>query len=250
MKRLLVLLSLSLAHSISFGQTIWDKSNCEKCSENQFTFDKVTILKLEKDPSFNKFDNQIYKYNLSLGAMIIKNENDDESLGKYIKLSDIPSTDKFILIGDSFKNVLIQNVKTKLFYVTNSASFNYMDYSKSDENGFKTLIKHVPKALTVNEQELLNRYKSLIKSGQANANVLKSIQIKCMTRGYFDPQKMNKTHKQIWNKNILALKSKADKLSDIKYEDTDNKALDKLTMSELGSIHNINQWDSNFSTIE
>lgn len=253
MKKQLLLFLMLLTYSISIGQSKWDKSNCEKCSENQFVFDKITIAKLEKEPRFSESDEYADGRNLYFGAVILKNEEDSLSLGKYIKLSSILITDRFVLIGnsDADENVLIQNVKTKLFYVTNSISFDYIDYSRKDNDGFRGLIKIVPKVLSLKEQELIKRYKMLIKSGDANCIALRSIQNKCLTKGYFDDSKMTKIDRQTWNRNISALKVTYTKLNDIdKFEDKDNVAQDKLSTSELVSLEGFNTWLSNFFILD
>lgn len=244
---------------------------------------------------------------LYLGATILKTPED--TIGDYIKLIDIPLTDKFIVVSTSLtgepkskKNeyfidpkgdgkieivdqnsttefhiytrtkryyyyndefyygkdkILLQNVKSKLFYVVNSDALFY-DYSRCAELRYGAppatiykILPKTPKKPTVKEQELINRYKALIKSGDANTKILKSIQVKCLTRGYFDERKMTKIDKQTWNKNISALKVKAGKLSEIdRYEDKDDKAQDKLTISELGVLDSIYNWLSNYSAIE
>lgn len=252
MKKLLLSLSLLLTFSYSFCQSNWEKSNFENNEQELFTFDKLSIVRLEKESQIKKED-FINGNNLYLGAIILKNENDSLRSGKYIKLSAILSTDKFTSIATSPESGLrlLQNVTSKLFYVTNAPIYNFFDYSRSDENGFRTLIKVIPKPLTNKEKELLIRYKALIKKGQTNCAILQGIQRRCLTRGYFDERKMSKIDIQTWNKNLSALKITYQKLNDIdKYEDVDNHAQDKLSLSELGSLDNFNNWLFNYTKIE
>lgn len=257
MKKLLFTLSIALASLSIFSQThsYWDTSGCEKCTENVFTFDKLTITALEKYAKYSDdYDVKTpEKKDLATKALIYKNMNDSIAESS-IKLSAILPTDKFILIGTNgkFMLTLVQNLKTKKFYAIVTKSFDYMDYSRhgQDGHGFAQLIKIVPKVPSPKEAELLSRYKSIIKSANANAIVLQSIQRKYLTRGYFDADRVNNIDKQTYNKNLSTIKIKANKLADIaNYEDKDYKARDKLTISELGSLDNINNWNMQFYPI-
>lgn len=265
MKKLLFTLTIALASLSVFSQTqysfgqahsYWNTSGCEKCAENVFTFDKLTITALEKYAKYSDdYDvNTPEKKTKAIIALIYKNMNDSIAESS-IKLSVIPPPDKFILIGENkeFKLTLVQNLKTKKFYVLITKSFNYMDYSRhgADGYGFAELIKIVPKVPSPEEAELLSRYKSLIKSANTNTVVLQSIQRKCLTRGFFDDSKVKGIDKQTYNKNLSALKVKANKLDEIdRYEDKDGKARHKLTTSEIASLTDINNWNMNFYTID
>lgn len=228
-----------------------------------------------------------------LGATILKTPND--TIGDYIKLIDIPETDKFSVIAttkiephykivrsirkdqpnpfdsskmivdysyagevsyysgndESYKTkketkLLIQNLNTKLYYVLNLEAFEF-SYGQCDNLSYKVLAqiyKTVPKTLSKNEQDLVIRYKSLIKSANTNVAVLLSIQKKNLTRGYFDSDKVNAADRKIYNKNLDELKAKAQKLTEIdRNEDNDDIAQDKLTTAELASLSSINDWN-------
>lgn len=257
MKKLLFTLTIALTSLSIFSQTpsYWKTTGCEKCAENVFTFDKLTITALEKNTKYSDdYDlNTPEKKAKAINALIYKNMNDSIAESS-IKLSAILPTDKFILIGENkeFMLTLVQNLKTKKFYAIVTKSFDYMDYSRHGEDGygFAQLIKIVPKVPSPEEAELLSRYKSIIKSANANAIVLQSIQRKYLTRGYFDESKVKNIDKQTYNKNLSLLKVKANKLTDIaNYEDKDGKALHKLTTSELGSLDSINNWNMQFYPI-
>lgn len=253
MKKLLLSLSMLLICSISFCQSSWDKSNWENKEPELFTFDKLTIVRLEKESRFNKEDDLVNGHNLYWGAIIIKNENDSLKAGKYIKLPSILATDQFYFVGSSTVDdkMLLQNVKSKLYYVTTAPFSNYFDYSRTDADGFRDLIKRVPRKMTLADQQLVTKYKLLIKSGQANCTQLRSIQNKCLTKGYFDESKMSKLDIQNWNKNLSALKATYAKLNDIdKYEDKDDRAQNKLSSAELVSLGDFNTWLSNYIKIE
>ncbi|WP_291132619.1 hypothetical protein [Flavobacterium sp. UBA7682] len=142
--------------------------------------------------------------------------------------------------------LLIQNLNTKLYYVLNLEAFEF-SYGQCDNLSYKVLAqiyKTIPKTLSKNEQDLVNRYKSLIKSANTNVAVLLSIQKKNLTRGYFNPDKVNAADRKIYNKNLEELKAKAQKLAEIdRNEDKDDIAQDKLTTAELASLSSINDWN-------
>lgn len=242
MKNLIHQVLLVIMPLISFSQEVWDKSDCAKCPENIFVFDKTSISNLERQyTSSSVTDEQKRNYT---GAVILENETDSLILGSYIALRDIPTTDKFILIGNSSDKMLIQNLKNKKLYVVYSKTFNYIDYSRTDEDGFRGLIKILPKQSSSSEKELLARYKAHIKKGDAYIISLKSIQKKYITKGYFDTNRVNITDKKLYNQKLAELKQIAQKLSDINmYEDKGNKAQDKLTTAELASLNAINEWN-------
>lgn len=253
MKKLLLSLSMLLTCSISFCQSNWDKSNWENKEPELFTFDKLTIVRLEKEPRFNKEDDLVNGHNLYWGAITLKNENDSLKVGKYIKLSSILATDQFYIVGSSTVDdkMLLQNVKSKLYFVTTAPLSSYFDYSRTDADGFRNLIKPIPRKMTLSDQQLVTKYKALIKSGQANCSQLRYIQNKCLTKGYFDESKMSKLDIQNWNKNLSALKATYAKLNDIdKYEDKDDRAQNKLSIAELVSLGDFNTWLSNYFKIE
>lgn len=245
MKKILLFVLFS---TFSFAQGNWDKSKCGKCAENPFKFDKSVLLKMERiakipdDYDFSSAE----KRKRFVGAILLKNESENISTGTYIKFSSLLETDKFIMIGELNDNILIQNLKSKLLYVVWDKPFNYMDYSRSDENGYKTFVKKCPPIPSASEQELLTRYKALIKSANTNIASLLTIQKKYLTRGYFDASKVSGIDKKTYNTKLDELKEKAKKLADIdSYEDRDNKAQDKLTTAELGYLSTINDWNYN-----
>lgn len=246
MRKKILIIALFLNCVTSFSQIIWDKSSCSKCADNQFVFDKTVLPKLEKyAANSSDYDvNTPEKKKDFVGTYIIKNENDTISKGQYLKISSIPADDRFIMIGKRDDKILIQNIKTKLFYVLNNNTFNYTDYSRSNENGYVTLVKVVPKELSPSEKELLARYKSLIKNADADIAILLNIQKKYLTKGYFDPAKVSALDKKTYNQKLDNLKTIASKLAEIdKYEDNKNILEGKLTTSELGSLSNINNWN-------
>lgn len=231
--------------------------NSNAASEDEgkfkFTFDKIALAKLEKQLKYSDYHSDKEK-ELYSSIVLINAKTVDIIDGRYVKISTFPVTDKFVDAKGSIKSsdfLIIKNIRTQELYAINTFSKYWTDYSSSSIAGHKELIKQCPIVPTAKEQELINRYKALIKSGEANTKILKSIQVKCLTKGYFDERKITKIDKQTWNKNISALKVKAGKLSEIdRYEDKDDKAQDKLTISELGVLDSIYNWLSNYSAIE
>lgn len=244
MKKLPFVFLMVITSFLATGQENWDKTDCEKCAESPFTFDKTSILNLEKQYANSSVtDEQRKSY---LGVIIIKKEIDSLTSGTYLKLRDIPPTEIFILIGNSPDKMLIQNLKTKNFYAINSTSFNYIDYSRHDENGYKGLINVLSKKKSSSEKELIVRYKALIKKAEANIEVLKSIQKKYLTKGRFDTNRVTAADKKIYNQKLAELKATASKLSDIDlYQDKDNKAQDELSTSELAILNKVKDWNMN-----
>lgn len=250
MKKLFITFILSITYALSL--------NAQKTSE--FVFVKSTILKLEKYATFS--DDDIVKTNelkkRMQGMFLIENQSSEINYesNEYIKFSSIPTTDRFVMVTDgdydyynSEKNLIIQNIKTKKTYAVMAyAMRTYQDYSNmsNEANGNGWLTKVVPKELTQSEKDLVIRYKALINSANSNIIILQSIQKKYLTRGYFDSERVSLIDKQTYNKNIEALKIKAEKLADIdRYEDKDDKAQGKLTTAELGMLNNINDWNIN-----
>ena len=226
-------------------------SNCEKCSENPFTWNVALYPKFERYISSNE------KHDVITNVFITKDINSSFRTWNKVKLSNIPAIDKFILVGDAKDNEneawsIIQNLKTKEFYVISTIAFEYIDYSVTYKDGQKTFINICPKVVSLKEQELLIRFKTLIKSANANIIILKSIQNKYLNRqGEFLTDRVNANDKIIYNKNLYNLKVKYEKITDIeKYDDKDKKTEDKLTMNELGILMNLNDWYSNQFKIE
>lgn len=207
-----------------------------------FKFDRVVLTKLEKDLKYSDYYRDSDKI-LYSGARIVKDKSMKVSDGTYIKLSSIPETEKFVFVSSGANDFyLIRNVRTKELYVLHSFTLYYEDFSSSSTI-HKKLVKTNPIPLSAEEQIILNQFKSLIKDAYANINILLAIQKKCLTRGYFDESKITVIDKKTFNKNLNALKLKADKLSDLrKYEDKDKKAQDKLTLTELSQISTIIDW--------
>lgn len=233
-----------------------------------------------------------------LGATILKTPND--TIGEYIKLNDIPDTDKFELIAialieprmnivkserrekpnpfnsskpeiyyniiqsipyfygeDGYYNtgkktkVLVQNLKTKLYYILNQDALDF-SYQQCEKLSFSTpssIYKIIPKELSESEKELLSRYKTLIKTAKTKSITLGTIQRKYLTRGYFDPNKVNAVDKKTYNNTLLELKKIAKQLSEIDKEDKNNIAQDKLTIEEIATLSDVNNWDLNFYPI-
>lgn len=219
----------------------------------KFTFDKIALAKLEKQLKSSEYHSENEK-DLYSSIIRINDKTVDVNDGLKIKISTFPVSDKFVDAKGSISSsnfLIIKNIRTQELYAINTFTKYWTDYSSSSIEGHKELIKPCPIVPTAKEQELISRYKALIKSGEANTKILKSIQVKCLTKGYFDHRKMTKIDKQTWNKNISALKVKAGKLSEIdRHEDKDDKAQDKLTISELGVLDSIYIWLSNYSAIE
>jgi len=207
-----------------------------------FTFDKIVLAKLEKELKYSDYYSEDQK-TLYAGARIVKDKSTKVDEGQYVKLSSIPEAEKFVYVSKGANYLyLIRNVKTKELYALHTFTINYADYSSASEH--KNLVKESPIPLSVSQQELLSKYKSLIKNANANITLLQGIQKKSLTRGYFDASKVNALDKKSYNKNLTALKSKIDQITDIrKYEDKDKIVQDKLTLTELGQISNITSWD-------
>jgi len=288
--------------------------------QKQFSFVKTNVAKLEtcQDglPNYldsyraannikldsNTEERQRTMYELAkkyyLGATVLKTPED--TIGNYIRLIDIPATDKFTIIATAGINpqyymtkssrreqqslfdrskvkyyyvtdetipyyfgndeyydnhagkILIQNVNSKLYYVLNKKAieFSYQQCENLRYDAEAQIYKIIPKVSSAEEVELLSRYKSLIKSANTNCIALQTIQRKYLTRGYFDANRVKGIDKQNYNKNLASLKVKADKLAEIdRHENKDYKVQDKLTMLEIASLSDINNWNMNFYTI-
>jgi hypothetical protein len=227
-----------------------------------FTFIKANIQTLEKKALYNDdgmsgklFSTPLLKKRM-LGMFLVNEDGSyDYETSKYITFSSILPTDKFEVKefgkdeNDFEGNMSIINLKTKQTYIVMIyPMMNFQDYSKyaNEEMGNGYIFKVCPKELTTDEKALIIKYKALIKSANSNIAVLTSIQKKYLTRGYFDTERVSTIDKKNYNKNLDDLKSKAEQLADIdRYEDKDNVAEEKLTISELGSISNINDWNTN-----
>jgi hypothetical protein len=244
----------------TFGLSVL--SNAQQ--KTTFTFVKSSILDLEKRAKYNDdgmngdlFKTPILKKRM-LGMFLIDDTTSsiDYNSAKYIAFLAIPSTDKFEMItdvefgsNDWERNLFLRNIKTQQKYAIMSFPIRkFQDYANmgNDANGNGYLTKECPKELTKEEKELLSRYKLLIKDADANIAILLSIQKKYLTRGHFDEARVSSSDKVIYNRNMDELKDKAGKLADIdRYEDKNDKMQDRLTVSELGSLNNINNWNLN-----
>ncbi len=152
-------------------------------------------------------------------------------------------------INKSEAKLLIQNLKTKLYYVLNIDAFQF-SYGQCDNlkyNDLPHIYKELPKNLSLSEKDLLIKYKSLIKSGGTNIDVLLLIQKKYLTKkGYFDSDRVSLIDKKKYNQTLESLKITANKLSEIdSNEDKDDKIQDKLTIEESGILDKINEWNNN-----
>ena len=250
------ILIITFLISLSFSSISQQKTS--------FTFVKTSILNLEKRAKYNDdgmngdlFRTPTLKKRV-LGMFLIDDTTSivDYNSEKYIKFSAIPVTEKFEMITDVEygsskweRNLFLQNVKTKQKYAVMVFPLRtVVDYANSSNelNGNGWLTKDCPKELSQEEKQLIAKYKALIKSADANIAILLSIQKKYITRGYFDAERVNSIDKATYNKNLDALKVKAEQLSDIdRYEDKDKQAQYKLTISELGSLANIVTWNAN-----
>ena len=245
----------------------------------------------------NKYFESVKKF--YLGATILKTPND--TIGEYIKLSDIPDTENFALIAfttieprvhlvkserrekpnpfdstkpqiyyvdtqsipyfygdDGYYNagkktkVLIQNLKTKLYYVVNqdAIEFSYGNCEKLSFNAPSQIFKIIPKEMTQAEKDFLAKYKSLIKTAKSKTEILGTIQRKYLTRGYFDSNKVNGIDKKTYNNTLIELKKIAKELKQFDNEDKNNIAQDKLSMDELATLSNVNNWNLNYYPID
>jgi hypothetical protein len=256
--KILFISYLTLLSHLAFSQTIPINEIVEQTAQENpnywedetdivkptFTFDKTVLAKLERELASSDYYTDDNK-TLYSGAKIVENKSMKISDGRYVKLSSIPEKENFVYVSQGENQLyLIRNIKTQELYVLHTFTMNYADYSSS--SGPKKLIKETPIPLAPKMQELLSRYKLLIKNANANISVLVSIQKKYVTHGRFDEGRVNAVDKKTYNTNLSALKEKADKLAEIdRYEDKDDKAQDKLTPAELASLSNINDWNIN-----
>lgn len=235
---------------------IRENASSEDKNKENFTFDKIALERLEKELKYSNYYDEKKKevYSSLIPDDDADFRNNPEGAIKFVKISSFLPTDKFV--GTSWSTEdnsysIIKNVKTQKLYAIHTFVRHWEDYSAGSVAGHKKLLKYIPIPLSAEKQELLNRYKGLINSGKANTAVLRNIQNKCLTRGYFDERKMTKVDKLTWNKNLKALKITYGKLSDIdRFEGKDDQLQDKLSISELGSLSNIGSWLSNFSILE
>ncbi|ENA1750810.1 hypothetical protein K5L04_09645 [Flavobacterium psychrophilum] len=254
------------------------------------------LISKTKEEQNKYFENAKKHY---LGATILTTPND--TIGEYIKLNDIPDSDRFVFVASTlieprlyivksekkeeenpfdstkpriyyreiekipyFYNVdgyynagkktkaLIQNLNTKKYYVVNqdALDFTFRNCEKLPYGTLAQIYKIIPKALTPKEQELVTRYKLLIKTAKVKTVTLGTIQRKYLTRGYFDESKVNAIDKKTYNKTLSELKVIAKQLSDIdSYEDKDDKAQDKLTMDEIATLSNVNDFNYKYYPI-
>lgn len=233
-------------------QAILKNAESEDKNKEQFTFDKIVLAKLEKVLKYSDYYTDEQK-DIYSSLILIDANTTDISGGQRIKISSFLPTDKFVgasgeLATNDFS--IIKNVKNQELYAIHTFVRYWKDYSRSSIAGHEELINYILVPLSTEKQELVNRYKALIKKGQANTTLLRSIQNRCLTRGYFDERKMTKVDKQAWNKNISDLKATYGKLSDIdQFEDKGNIAEGKLSTKELLLLSDFNTWLSNFSVI-
>lgn len=234
-----------------------------------FTFVKSSALNLEKRAKYNDdgrggslFSTPILKKRM-LGMFKVDDITDsiDYNSGKYLIFSLIPITDKFEMITDDEfgssnweGDLFIQNIVTKQKYAVMVFPIRtFQDFSNmgNELNGNGWLTRFCPKELSQDEKIILAKYKALIVSANANIAVLLAIQKRYITDGYFDSDRISSSDKITFNRNITALKLKAEQLSDIdKYEDKDDKLQDRLSISELGSLSNISDWNFRVSRID
>jgi len=225
-----------------------------------FTFVKSSVEHLQKQAKSDNYGTNLttpFLKKRMLGMYLIEDATQtvDYDSKKYITFLSIAATEKFETIADLNssvenweKDMVIKNVRTNQMYAIMVFPIKCnQDYSNmgNDVNGFGWLIKYFPKKLSQEEQMLVSKYKALIKSADANIAVLLAIQKKNLTRGgYFEESRVNAVDKKTYNKNLEALKIKAEKLADIdRYEDKDDIAQGKLTSSELASLVHINDWN-------
>ncbi|NRT13603.1 hypothetical protein [Flavobacterium sp. 14A] len=253
MKKLLFILLLSIGTNFS----IYSQESYS------FTFVKSSVQNLEKKASHNDdgmsgdlFKTPILKKRMLGMFLVNENGSFDYETSKYITFSSIPATEKFEIKEDVEygsrdweQNLSIYNVKTKEKYVVMIFPMrDLQDYNNmgNEANGNGWLTKTCPKELSAEKKALLIKYKALIKSADANIAVLNTIQKKYLTRGYFDTNRVNAVDKKLYNKTLDELKNKAEQLADIdRYDDKDNEVQNKLTLSESGSLYNINNWNVN-----
>lgn len=142
------------------------------------------------------------------------------------------------------KKIILQNTETKLFYVVNENTIIE-----------EIFIKVPPTAEEIaKEKEKLNKlvtkYKSLIKTAKSKTVVLGTIQRKYLTRGYFDPNKVNTIDKKTYNNTLSELKKIAKELKQIDNEDKNNAAEEKLSMEEIATLSDVNNWNLNYYPID
>ena len=152
------------------------------------------------------------------------------------------------------EKIILQNTNTKLYYVINTnTTFDNVYYDNNSKGeGLFIKVPPTPEEIAKEKEKfnlMVSKYKTLIKTAKAKTVVLGTIQRKCLTRGYFDPKKVNALDKKTYNKTLAELKNVAKQLSDIDKQDTDNKAQDKLTIEELAVLSDVNNWNLNFYPI-
>lgn len=232
-----------------------------KAQQNQtFTFVKSSVERLQKQAKYDDYGTNLetpFVKKRMLGMFLINDATQqvDYESKKYISFLSIPTTEKFEIVIDLDssvenwkKDIVIKNSKTNQMYAVMLFPVKCnQDHSNmgNENNGFGWLIKYTPKELTKEKLLLVAKYKALIKSANANITVLVTIQRRHLTNsGYFDETRVNAVDKKSYNKNLDALKIKAKQLQEIdQWEDKDDLAQDKLTISEIGMLSNINDWN-------
>ena len=155
----------------------------------------------------------------------------------------------YVSIGENGNKIILQNTKTKLFYIINDSAYQKDYYDNNGKN--EKLICQIPltqaeiNAKKVAFDLLVTKYRTGIKSASINRSILSSIQKKYLTRGYFDENRVNSIDKQKYNQNLTSLKSKATKMKKMQLEeDDDDKALNKLSYDEITNYVDIMNWKS------
>ena len=88
------------------------------------------------------------------------------------------------------------------------------------------------------------------KTAKSKTEILGTIQRKYLTRGYFDSNKVNGIDKKTYNNTLIELKKIAKELKQFDNEDKNNIAQDKLSMDELATLSNVNDWNLNYYPID
>lgn len=184
----------------------------------------------------------VYDFHYSREVNLFKDENPE-----YIKTNtgQIPHywNDEKYYVYRVQKKVILKNIKTELYYVVNENSLIEEIFIKVPPTA-EELAKEKEKL-----NQLVAKYKSLIKKAKAKTVVLGTIQRKYLTRGYFDPNKVSAVDKKTYNSALSELKVLAKQLKDIDDEDKNDKAQDELTIEELATLNDVNIWKTNFNQI-
>ena len=244
---------VELAKKIYIGAYIYKNLN-DTISEDYIKYVDIPetdrFLYIENKYIQPKYYLEKYSSHYSYNEILYTAENPEIITSYSGKINVFNLDDKyFVERGENGSKIVLQNTKSKLFYVVNSATYE-KDYI--NENEVEKLLKKIPlttselNAIKTASNLLIAKYRAGIKSADINRMILASIQRKYLTRGYFDESKVGSLDKQKYNQNLKTLKDKAVRLKSLLVDqDSDEKVFNKLNLNEIQIFNDIMYWRIN-----